>query len=118
MTEYEREWTGQRGLPDGARIRVGLTKRGGRPIRFLVQLEYEDEGEWLAVARSEHDVNGPSYRNVELAGIHIDLHQPDGQQFSKLTGFPPEPANEAMGRAEDFLRQHADAYVRRFESWL
>jgi len=118
MSDYEREWRSKRGLPEGSRIRVGLTKRGGKPIRFLVQLENEVDGRWLVVARSEHDVNGPSYRNVELAGIHVDLHRPDGQQFAKLTGFPPEPSNEGMGRAEDFLRQHAEKYVKRFESWL
>lgn len=63
-------------------------------------------------------MDGPAYRNVELAGLHVDLHKPDGSQFLKLTGFPPEPANGAMGTADEFLRENAESYVERFERWL
>jgi len=83
VTEYEREWTSRRGLPAGSQLRFGLTKRGGVPIRFLVQLEYHEVEAWMPVARFDHDEAGPAYRNVELVGLHLDLYGPNGTQIEK-----------------------------------
>lgn len=115
---YDREWTTERGMPAGSRFRVGLTTRQGTPIRFVVQVEYYHSGQWVEVARSDHDWNGPPYRDVKLAGLHIDLYHPERGQFAKRGLSGPLPANEAMGRAARYLRANAERYVRRFEGWL
>lgn len=101
-----------------SRLRVGLTKQTGVPVRFIVQLEYRHERAWLPVARFDHDAFGPTYRNVERVGLHLDLYAPTGEQIEKVTRWSPQPADEAMGEAEGYLRQHARRYVERFEGWL
>jgi len=118
MSEYDREWLAGRDLPPLSRLRFEITKDGGKPVRFLVQLEYWHAGEWLEVARADHDATGPAYRDVERNGIHIDIYHPESGQIGKLQQWQPQPAQQAMGVAEDFLRRNAEAYVRRFESWL
>lgn len=117
MEEYDREWTTRRGLPDRSRLRLGLTKRSGVPVRFLVQLEHDRDGAWLPVARFDHDASGPAYRNVELVGLHLDVYDPDGVQVVKERRWPPQSADEAVGDAETYLRANAERFVRRFESW-
>jgi hypothetical protein len=118
MTVYDREWVANGDLPRLSRLRFRLTTDGGTPTRFLIQLEYWHAGEWLEVARADHDVDGPAYRNVERSGIHIDIYHPERGQIGKIQQWPPQPADKAMGVAEDFLRRHAETYVRRFVSWL
>lgn len=105
-------------MPKGSRFRVGLTTGRGTPLRFLVQVEFAHKGRWFEVARSDHDRQGPPYRDVELSGLHIDLYHPERGQFTKrrLTG--PLPADIAMGRAARYLLANAEEYVRRFEGWL
>lgn len=71
----------------------------------------------MNVPRFEHRTAG-SYRDVEVAGLHLDVHNPEKEQVAKLTHWPPEPSNTAMGRAERYLRQNAEELVERFESWL
>lgn len=117
MSEYEREWVSSRGLPDQARLRTGLTTRGGTPLRFLLQLEAWTADDWSIVARFEHAAEGPLYRNVEYAGLHLDIHHPSGAQVAKRTHWPPMPAKRAMVVAEDYLRDNAQRLVRRFEAW-
>lgn len=95
-----------------------MTKRAGVPIRFLVQLEYRHEGTWLPVARFDNGASGSVYRNVELVGLPLDVYDPRGVQFEKVTNFPPLPADEAMGRAEEYLRGQAERFLRRFDAWL
>lgn len=116
--EYDREWTSRRGLPPNSRLRFGLTTQAGSPVQFLVQLEYDHGGDWLQVARFDHDASGPTYRNVELVGLHLDVYDPDGVQIEKLACWPPQPPAAAMGAAEEYLRRGAERHVRRFEAWL
>lgn len=118
MTEYDREWTTRRRLPTRGRLRFGLTKHRGVPVRFLVQLEYHHEGTWLPVARFDHDAFGPAYRDVERVGLHLDLHDPDGSQIEKTWRWSAQSSDEAMGDAETYLRDNAERSIRRFESWL
>lgn len=106
---YEREWT-VNVEPGVTRIRFGLTTQRGVPTRFLVQLGYHvpgkrtgrglQSGDWRPVARFDHDVSGPGYRNLDLVGLHMDLYDPDGRQRAKKTDFPPRPAKEALPAAE------------------
>jgi len=66
--EYERTWRSR--IDDEARevqLRFGLTTEGGAPVRFLVQLEYRRDGEWLPVARFDHDRDGPIYRDATIS---------------------------------------------------
>ena len=118
MTEYDREWLADRNLPSLSRLRFGITKDGGKPVRFLVQLEFWHAEEWLEVARADHDATGSAYRDVERSGLHIDIYHPERGQIGKLQQWQPQPAQQAMGAAEDFLRRNAEIYVKRFESWL
>jgi hypothetical protein len=122
MAAYNREWVVWPGddarLPRESRMRFGYTRCDGELLRFVVQLEYWYEETWLQVARFEHQADGPSYRNVEQDGLHLDLYNPDGEQVEKVTWWMPQPANEAMGDADDYLRKHAESLVRRFERWL
>lgn len=87
-------------------------------MRFLVQIEYHHEDEWLPVARFDHDAEGPRYRNVELVGLHLDLYHPHCGQIAKITNWEPQPANEAMADAEDYIRMEAERLIRRFAAWL
>lgn len=116
--DYNREWTTERGMPASSRLRVGLTTEIGSPIRFVVQVEYWDGGKWVEVVRSDHDRDGPAYRNVERSGLHMDVYHPEEGQFAKRQVSGPLPANEAMGRAARYLRANAEQFVRRFEEWL
>lgn len=122
MSTYEREWfvypEEADDLPRGTRLRLGLSARGGNPHRFIVQLEYWHSGAWLQVARFDHDADGPAYRNVERSGLHLDVYHPRGEQIVKRRKWPPGPANQAMGDAEEYLRENAEYYARRFETWL
>lgn len=118
MEEYEREWTTRRGLPTHSRLRFGLTTCAGVPVRFVVQLEHRHGGGWLPVARFDHDAFGPAYRDVERVGLHLDVYDPNGVQIEKVTRFPPTPSKQAMGRAEEYLRERAERLVTRFQSWL
>lgn len=122
MATYDREWFVWPGddarLPRKSRLRFGYTRRGGELLRFVVQLEYWYEDSWLQVARFEHQADGPAYRNVEQEGLHLDLYNPDGEQVEKVTWWMPQPANEAMSDADDYLRKHAESLLRRFERWL
>lgn len=118
MSEYEQEWTTGTDLPRRSRLRIGYSSIRGTPTSFIVQLEYWHAGEWLQVARFEHRSDGKSYQNVERSGLHLDLHHPDGTQVSKLTYWQPQPSDEAMDTAEKYLRQNAETFLRRFETWL
>jgi hypothetical protein len=115
--EYDRMWTAD-GISGKTRFRFGLTKEDGVPIRFVVQLEYCSGDEWLVVARFDHASDGPAYRRVNRVGLHLDVYHPDGTQMFKRTDFEPQLANKAMGTAEQYLRQHHERLVRRFELWM
>lgn len=124
---YDREWAADVDL-GRTQIRYGLTKERGIPVRFLVQLEYREPGTnlgerwnpdaWYAVARFDHDREGPAYRNVEEVGLHLDVMKPDGTQLPKRREFPPVPIERAMRYADDYLRYHHDFLIARFAQWL
>ena len=96
MTGNEREWVTTRGLPSRTQPQTGLTTRGWTPVRFLLQLEYRVEEDWLMVARFEHDAERPRDRNIEMVGLQLDMHHPNGQQLAKRQDWAPMPAVEAM----------------------
>lgn len=116
--DYDHEWTTERGMPAGSRLRVGMTKERGSPIRFVVQLEYWHAGRWSEVARIDHDRDGPVYRNITRSGLHLDLYHPDHGQYAKASVSGPLPESQAMSDAEEYIRERAEQLVQRFERWL
>lgn len=124
---YGREWTASI-EPGRTRIRYGLTAEDGVPVRFLVQLEYRvpgrwdgvawRSGEWRVVARFDHETSGPSYRNVEDVGLHMDVYDPAGRQRAKKADFPSVEIEQAMKRAEQYLKREHERLVRRYERWM
>ena len=114
---YDREWTDDVEVGK-TQIRYGLTTEGGVPVRFLVQLEYLVANDWRPVARFDHDATGPTYRNVDRVGLHMDVLRPDGTQLPKRRDFPPVPITQAMRYADDYLRHHHDFLIGRFIQWL
>lgn len=124
---YGREWTSDVDL-GRTRIRYGLTTERGIPVEFLVQLEYRDPESnrgwrwnpdaWYAVARFDHERDGPAYRDIEETGLHLDVLRPDGTQLPKRHDFPPVQINQAMRYADDYLRHHHDFLIERFVRWL
>jgi len=115
MSDYEREWTTARDFPPGQRLHFGLTTERGAPVRLLCQLEYWHGGMWLPVARFDHDATGPAYRDIERAGLHMDIYAPDGTQTQKKTDFQPVSVNQALDYAERYLRTHRERLTRRFK---
>jgi len=117
--EYDREWTTRMDDPARAtRLRFGLSTVDGRPVRFLVQLEYERDGEWRPVARFDHERGGPAYRDVEISGLHLDVYAPDGTQRRKVTGFPPIDETAAVPAAEQYLHRHYQRMIEEYERCL
>ena len=72
----------------------------------------------MPVARFDHDETGPAYRNVALVGLHLDLYGPNGTQIEKVDHWTPQPADEAMGDAETYLRGRAGRLITRYTTWL
>ncbi len=124
---YDREWVSDVDV-GRTRIRYGLTTKSRVPVKFLVQLEYLIPGrwdgdtwipgDWRIVARFDHDVDGPEYRNVDRVGLHLDIYDPNGIQRRKKTDFPPVELRQAMKRAEQYLTREHDSLVRRYERWM
>jgi len=116
---YGRTWTAETDSDYPTRIRFGLTTIDGRPIRFLVQLEYRHgDDDWRPVARFDHERGGPPYRNVTISGLHLDVYDPNGVQRFKRTDFDPIEEKAAMGAAETYLNVHHERLVSRYEGWL
>lgn len=114
--EYDTEYT--RTLPGPLRERIGLSKDRGDVTRFLVQLEYNLEDEWVQVVRYDHDPNGPEEmaHDVTEEGLHVDIYR-DGEKHATEFIFGPLPAGVALDHAEDHLAKNLKRYVKRFEEW-
>lgn len=98
------------------RKRLGYDRRGSTISRFVVQLEYAVEDEWMTVVRYDHDAAGTSGHDVSEDGIHID-HYRDGQKHRTEYVAPAMPAELALDRAEDHLANNLETFIRRFERW-
>lgn len=105
-----------------ARIRRIIETDEGTVSRFVVQLEYDaaaDEGSvssWRVVARFDHDAASAGGHDVSEEGLHLDVYR-DGERYARARGFPRLPPGTAMRYAEDYLRQHAERLLVRFERW-
>jgi len=112
--EYDREFTTP--LEYRVRRRIGYSHDRGEITRFVVQLEYRLDGDWVEIVRFDHDPEGTHGHDVTEEGVHMDVYR-DGEKLRSEEIFPPMTANEALTFAEGHLNQHAGKYVRRFEQW-
>ena len=112
--EYDREFTTP--LEYRVRRRIGYSHDRGEITRFVVQLEYRLDGDWAEIVRFDHDPEGKHGHDVTEEGVHMDVYQ-DGEKLRSEEIFPSMTANEALTFAEEYLNQHAERYIRRFEQW-
>lgn len=113
MTGYDREWTTKVG--PRSRVRIGYSHDGGRVVRFVVQLEYRLQGDWVEVVRADHDEIGPGH-DVSIEGVHVDVYR-DGTKLRPVAVFPSLPPGLAFTLAEEHIVENAERYVERFEKW-
>ena len=112
--EYDREYTDTLALR--LRVRLGISHDRGTVTRFVLQLEYQHDGAWHEVVRYDHDPESEQGHDVETDGLHIDVYR-DGEKYRSEYVAPPMPADVALDRAEDLLRQNLEGYTRRYEQW-
>lgn len=112
--DYDREFTTTRSVR--VRRRLGYSHVRGEVTRFVVQLEYRLNGEWVEVVRSDHDPESNHGHDVTAEGVHVDVYR-NGEKIRVENLAPPMPAAEALTLAETHFREHAERYVERFKSW-
>ncbi len=84
--------------------------------RFLVQLEYWLDGEWLEDVRFDHNPNTGFGHDITEDGLHMDIYR-DDQKYRMKDDFPPVELNRAPRYCTTYIREHADRLIRRFERW-
>lgn len=92
--------------------------------RFVVQLEYNiatvspaySDPEWRVVARFDHDTTSEGGHDITEEGLHLDIYR-DGDRYERARGFPILSVGEAMRYAEEYLHEHRDQLLTRFEQW-
>jgi hypothetical protein len=115
MTSYEIEPPPIR-LGDRVQLRTAFTTGGSGLTAFMSQLEYWIEGEWCAVVRYDHNPEMSRGHDVTEEGLHRDVYRNRAKVDTvDVTG--PIPASEGFDYARNDLRENAERYVRRFESW-
>ena len=112
--DYDREYTARRGTT--VRRRLGYSHDHGDVTRFVVQLEYQYEGEWTSVVGYDHDPASVHGHDVTDEGLHIDVYR-DGKKYRQEYVAPPMPAGVALDFAEDHLAENTQRFTRRFEEW-
>lgn len=112
--DYDREFTTP--LNHRTRRRIGYSHDHGDVMRFVIQLEYRLDEEWVEVVRFDHDPESDHGHDVTVEGVHMDVYR-DGEKLRSEEVFPPMPASDALTFAEEHLTQHAERYINRFETW-
>ena len=112
--DYDREYTAWRGTT--VRRRLGYSHDHGDMTRFVVQLEYQYEGEWTPVVGYDHDPASVHGHDVTEEGLHIDVYR-GGEKYRQEYVAPPMPAGVALDFAEDHLTENTQRFTRRFEEW-
>jgi len=112
--DYDREFTTP--LEYRVRRRIGYSHDHGEVTRFVVQMEYRLDGEWAEIVRFDHDPESDHGHDVTVEGVHMDVYR-DGEKLRSEEVFPPMPASDALTFAEEHLNQHAERYIKRFETW-
>lgn len=99
-----------------AQLRFDLETERGTPARFLIQLEYCVEGDWVPVAHFDHNPEGTYGHDVTEEGLHLDIYR-DGEQVRTKRDFPTVPLSNAPDYYVSYLKTNADPLLRRFEQW-
>jgi hypothetical protein len=99
-----------------AQLRFILDTERGTPTRFLVQLEYRDEGEWKPVVHFDHNPEGTYGHDMTEEGLHMDIYR-DGEQYLVRQDFPPMKLSRAPAYCVSYIKTEADRLLRRFEQW-
>lgn len=111
---YDREFTTP--LQWNVRRRIGYSHRRGQVTRFVIQLEYYHDDDWLEIVRFDHDPSSENGHDVTVEGVHMDVYR-EGEKLRTGEIFPPMPADRALTYAEEHLSMHAKRYIKRFERW-
>jgi len=77
--EYDHESTSR--LRERVRRRTEYSHDHGRVTRFVVQLEYQLDGDWIEVVCSDHDPEREQGHDVTIESVHIDAYR-DGENRS------------------------------------
>lgn len=100
------------------RLRVEIDKQDGIPTRFVVQLEYKLEDEWMEIARFDHNKNNG--HDITDEGLHMDLYK-DGEKYDVIRDFPHVPSAIPLSDAPQYcimyIKKNLDKFVQRFEKW-
>jgi len=112
--EYDREFTTP--LEYRVRRRIGYSHNHSEVTRFVVQMEYRLDREWVEIVRFDHDPESDHGHDVTDEGVHLDVYR-DGEKIQAEEVFPPMPASDALTFAEEHLNEHAEQYINRFETW-
>lgn len=105
-----------------ARIRKDIDARRGRITRFVVQLEYDmcpdpmKESDWWQVARFDHDPLDKCGHDIREERLHMDVYR-DGHKEYVARHFPEVELEYAPKYCENYLLEHADWLLSRFEDW-
>lgn len=112
--DYDREFIARTG--SNVRRRLGYSHDHGTVIRFVVQLEYQHEGEWKPVVRYDHDPSSENGHDVTEEGLHLDVYRDEAKYRTEYVA-PPVSAGLALDFAEDHMNENAERFTRRFEEW-
>lgn len=115
MTEHDVDYFDWIEYPN-ARLRVVIDHERGMPTLFVVQLEYQSEGEWGPVVRFDHNSVTQFGHDITEEGLHMDIYR-DGKKYRVKTDFPTVPLSDAAKYAESHIRGQADQLLRRYEQW-
>ncbi len=111
---YDREFTFR--VSNRVRRRFGYCHDRGEVTRFVVQLEYRLNDEWVEVVRYDHDQRGEQAHDVTDEGLHIDVYR-RGEKVTTEYVTPPTSAGIALDHAEDHLSENLERFIERFERW-
>ena len=115
VSEHDVDYTDWIEYPN-ARLRVVIDIEHGMPTLFIVQLEYQVNGEWEPVVRFDHNSVNQFGHDIAEEGLHMDIYR-DGENRYVKTNFPAVPLSDAPKYAESHIRGQADQLLRRYEKW-
>jgi hypothetical protein len=115
MTGYEIEPPPKR-LAKSVQLRRAFSTGGGGLTAFMIQLEYWLAEDWRAVVRYDHNPEMSQGHDVTVEGLHRDVYH-GGTKVDTVDVTGPTPASEGFDYARNDLRENAERYIRRFESW-
>ena len=115
VSEHDVSYTDWIEYPN-ARLRVVIDIERGLPTLFVVQLEYQVDGEWEPVVRFDHNSANQFGHDITEEGLHMDIYR-DGENRYVKTDFPTVPLSDAPKYAESYIRGQADQLLRRYEQW-